>query len=271
VRLFLFLGLFCAQIAVANVLGSLESIVENSKQAESYQDFRVEFGAEAMAEKLEVLVDATSADEVCLALSELDYRDQSLFIGALEFLPALSAKICFQQLVQMHDFRIQQEQAYLDHKTQKEFQPFTSEEILGSRRTTLGPSESRYLSGPQGKSLPKDDRLGSGVFALTFDDGPHPSRTKKILDVLAAEGVNATFFVLGSAVRARPSVLRQITADNHSLGSHSYSHPDLSRRTYASALSQIQDGIDTIENVVGVLTLFLGFRMEREQKCCGNI
>lgn len=68
--------------------------------------------------------------------------------------------------------------------------------------------------------VPRGDR---GV-ALTFDDGPDPVQTPRILDLLAEHRATATFFVLGEAVEQHPALLRRIVAEGHSIGNHTYSH-----------------------------------------------
>ncbi|MFF9490332.1 polysaccharide deacetylase family protein [Streptomyces sp. NPDC014676] len=60
--------------------------------------------------------------------------------------------------------------------------------------------------------------------ALTVDDGPDPTWTPALLDVLAAHGVKATFFVVGERAREHPGLLRRLLAAGHRLGNHSYSH-----------------------------------------------
>ena len=65
------------------------------------------------------------------------------------------------------------------------------------------------------------------TIALTFDDGPDPKWTPKILRVLDRHHVKATFFVLGGEVAAHPDVARQILADGHQLGIHGFTHADL--------------------------------------------
>ena len=64
----------------------------------------------------------------------------------------------------------------------------------------------------------------SGVFALTFDDGPDPRYSPAISRVLAARGHRATFFVLGRSVRAHPDVAAQIVGDGHELACHGDDH-----------------------------------------------
>src|SRR5665213_4221384 len=64
---------------------------------------------------------------------------------------------------------------------------------------------------------------------LTFDDGPWPGTTPKVLDALKNECVRATFFLLGRNVAANPAIARRELAEGHSLGHHTFSHPLLSR------------------------------------------
>ena len=72
-------------------------------------------------------------------------------------------------------------------------------------------------------------RVRPGTIALTFDDGPDPVWTPKILEVLKRNKVHATFFVVGTAVAAHPEILRQIVADGHQVGVHTFTHTDLGR------------------------------------------
>src|SRR5205814_1913499 len=69
------------------------------------------------------------------------------------------------------------------------------------------------------RSLPRADAV-----ALTFDDGPHPDFTPRILDILATRRVSATFFVIGRFARQFPGLIRRIHHEGHSVGNHSYDH-----------------------------------------------
>lgn len=62
-------------------------------------------------------------------------------------------------------------------------------------------------------------------FALTFDDGPNPGYTERLLDLLAAHQVRATFFLIGKFVEQRPELARAIFAAGHRVGNHTMSHP----------------------------------------------
>lgn len=63
--------------------------------------------------------------------------------------------------------------------------------------------------------------------ALTFDDGPHPEHTRRVLEVLKARSVPATFFLVGNKVAAHPEVARAIVDAGHAVGLHSYHHDRL--------------------------------------------
>jgi peptidoglycan/xylan/chitin deacetylase (PgdA/CDA1 family) len=65
---------------------------------------------------------------------------------------------------------------------------------------------------------------GVNAVALTFDDGPDPEFTSRVLEILAREKVTATFFVVGERALANPALLRDIDSQGHLIGNHSFSH-----------------------------------------------
>ncbi len=67
-------------------------------------------------------------------------------------------------------------------------------------------------------------RTVSGGVALTFDDGPHPSGTPAVLEVLAEAGMQATFFLVGEQVERRPALAAEIAVRGHRIGLHAYRH-----------------------------------------------
>ncbi|MEO8551415.1 MAG: polysaccharide deacetylase family protein [Kofleriaceae bacterium] len=103
------------------------------------------------------------------------------------------------------------------------------------------------------------DRVGGDRVALTFDDGPDPVFTPQILDVLAAHGAHATFFVLGSRAAQYPEVIRRILAEGHALGTHTQSHPIAFHFSLPAAVArEIEAGVASVEAVAPAtrLTLF---------------
>jgi peptidoglycan/xylan/chitin deacetylase (PgdA/CDA1 family) len=86
----------------------------------------------------------------------------------------------------------------------------------------------------------------AGTLALTFDDGPNPAVTPRLLDLLDQYQVRATFFLIGRSVRACPGLAREIAAGGHALGNHTDSHPSLiwlSRARIAEELERCREAI----------------------------
>lgn len=75
---------------------------------------------------------------------------------------------------------------------------------------------------------PRSARPKPKTIAITFDDGPDPEWTPKVLDLLKAQGVKATFFVVGTEVVAHPELTRRIVAEGHQIGVHTFTHANLS-------------------------------------------
>nr|WP_285859488.1 polysaccharide deacetylase family protein [Bacillus pumilus] len=89
------------------------------------------------------------------------------------------------------------------------------------------------------------------AIALTFDDGPNPSTTSKILTALKENKGHATFFVLGSRVQYYPDMLSKIRKGGNEIGNHSYSHPLLTRLPLKQAVKQVEETQQIIEKASG--------------------
>lgn len=96
------------------------------------------------------------------------------------------------------------------------------------------------------------------LVTLTFDDGPFPETTPKVLDLLAQHGARATFFIVGryldgESARAIESrrVLTKIVASGHLVGNHTHDHANLSAVSHTQVLEQIDEGAASIERVIG--------------------
>lgn len=87
--------------------------------------------------------------------------------------------------------------------------------------------------------------------ALTFDDGPHPKYTKKILDILEQYGVRATFFMIGQNVEYWPDTAKQVAQAGHEIGNHTYSHGNVSKENKNALLCDIEKGEGVIFKVTG--------------------
>jgi len=91
--------------------------------------------------------------------------------------------------------------------------------------------------------------------ALTFDDGPHPETTRRVLAILREHGVTATFFVLGEKARAHPDVVREIVQAGHGLGLHGYTDDRLySLRSSARVAADLENARAALHDAAGIAT-----------------
>ncbi len=97
----------------------------------------------------------------------------------------------------------------------------------------------------------EDSVAGAGGYALTFDDGPHAQGTPAILEMLAAERVTATFFLVGEQVRRNPALPREILAAGHEVALHCDRHRNLLRLGPAQVRADIARAQDAIESSTG--------------------
>jgi peptidoglycan/xylan/chitin deacetylase (PgdA/CDA1 family) len=121
---------------------------------------------------------------------------------------------------------------------------------LGTSRTiVVDPNEHVRLGSMQyGESLPLKDR----EVVLTFDDGPLPPYTNRILDTLASECVKATFFMVGRMVRGYPSIVRRIYNEGHTVANHSQSHPfTFHKMSVDKASVEIEEGFASLQSALG--------------------
>ena len=106
--------------------------------------------------------------------------------------------------------------------------------------------------------LPAITKLNSDLCLLTFDDGPDPDNTLKILDILKVNNIGAVFFVIGEKAERNPRIIERIIDEGHTLGNHSYSHHLFMSMFSRNRLrGEIDNGQRTIEKITGYTpTLF---------------
>lgn len=100
------------------------------------------------------------------------------------------------------------------------------------------------------KQFPDTLPLARKEVVLTFDDGPWPGTTSRVLDALKAECVRATFFLLGQNALAHPALARRERAEGHTIGYHTFAHPLLDRMPLKSAEAEIDRGIAAVNGAV---------------------
>lgn len=110
-------------------------------------------------------------------------------------------------------------------------------------------------------ALPDDiagDRLATvkagtargNLVAMTFDDGPHPTLTPALLDMLKARRIRATFYLIGRNAARYPDIVKRMVDEGHEIGNHSWSHPFLSRLGTAGVLRELDRTADAVYKAV---------------------
>lgn len=89
------------------------------------------------------------------------------------------------------------------------------------------------------------------AIALTFDDGPDPEHTPRVLDVLRDCNVKGTFFLVGHKVELYPDIVRRIAAEGHEIGHHSFWHGNPRETSSRQLLAEVRQTLDALERVLG--------------------
>jgi peptidoglycan/xylan/chitin deacetylase (PgdA/CDA1 family) len=100
-----------------------------------------------------------------------------------------------------------------------------------------------------GKAMTAPRRAGE--LALTFDDGPNPAWTPKLLDTLAEHDIKATFFMMGSRAQAQPALVKRMVGAGHLIGNHSWSHPNMARTSSGKIRQELAQTKDVLEQIAG--------------------
>ncbi len=91
----------------------------------------------------------------------------------------------------------------------------------------------------------------AGAIGLTFDDGPHPEHTPRVLDALARHGIRATFFLVGERAAAEPEIVRRIAREGHAVGHHSFHHGDPETTRAGELARESQRTADLLATLTG--------------------
>jgi peptidoglycan/xylan/chitin deacetylase (PgdA/CDA1 family) len=105
---------------------------------------------------------------------------------------------------------------------------------------------------PRRLILVRGPRTSSAV-CLTFDDGPHPEHTPRLLDVLKEHHLRATFFVVGERAKRYPEIIRRMAAEGHVVGHHSYYHRPPDETSAAALLDEVQQSRSLLGQMLGEL------------------
>ncbi|MFI1165075.1 glycosyltransferase [Streptomyces sp. NPDC020801] len=136
----------------------------------------------------------------------------------------------------------------------------TSDDVPGARgRAEAVPSQVTH-GGPviaNAATSAHTAQVKARTIALTFDDGPDPVWTPRILDVLRRNHVHATFFVVGTQAVDHPELVRRIVADGHQIGIHTFTHPDLAHLAPWQRSLELRETQLAVAGAAGVTTALL--------------
>lgn len=94
--------------------------------------------------------------------------------------------------------------------------------------------------------------INTNAIAMTFDDGPHPVYTPKLLDILKERGIKATFFLIGKSVATHPEIVRRIVAEGHEVANHTWDHKMLRQLSQEKINDELQKTQDAIVAACGI-------------------
>ena len=103
----------------------------------------------------------------------------------------------------------------------------------------------------QAETLYKRNTFGKKLVALTFDDGPFPATTNRLLDILREKEVRATFFELGTMASRYPDVTKRVYNEKHELASHTMSHRQLNKISAGEVAAEAGQARDVLRNITG--------------------
>ena len=117
-------------------------------------------------------------------------------------------------------------------------------QLIKAMLTSCVPREVLMVRGPR-------SHAESPKFALTFDDGPHPEYTPRLLDRLEEFGVLATFFVIGRNAAEHPDLIRRMAGAGHEVANHTYSHSEPRLMSSRSFLDEVERTDDLLAELTG--------------------
>lgn len=136
----------------------------------------------------------------------------------------------------------------------------TSCSLFGQEASLPSPPKSTantsYIKPPYAPVITSQVTWNSGrsdlkILAMTFDDGPHPQNTPRLLDMLKQRNVKATFFTIGRSVDLYPHIAKRISDEGHEIGNHTYTHGNLSKMSEAKVRDELDKGRDAIIRATG--------------------
>src|SRR5690606_35220120 len=117
----------------------------------------------------------------------------------------------------------------------------TIRQVIRSAMTAALPRRRFIVRGPR----------SAQQVALTFDEGPHPEHTPRLLDELARHDIKATFFVVGREAERHPGIVERAAREGHAIGHHSWTHSEPSETPAPRLLDEVRRSIELLQSITG--------------------
>ncbi|OZM56274.1 chitooligosaccharide deacetylase [Lottiidibacillus patelloidae] len=127
--------------------------------------------------------------------------------------------------------------------------------FIGPSQHIVEAKKSRYYFEREGKAV-WEVATDKKVLALTFDDGPSPTFTPKILDILKKHNVKATFFSVGSRMENSPDIVKRQVQEGHEIANHTFTHPSFHRLSTKAMKEELINAENTITKLTGKSTKY---------------
>ncbi|WP_053365627.1 polysaccharide deacetylase family protein [Bacillus sp. FJAT-27245] len=112
-----------------------------------------------------------------------------------------------------------------------------------------------YISNPRAYEFERLSKANGKEIVLTFDDGPTPEYTEKILKILKEQGIPATFFLIGKNAALHQDIVKQMVKDGHEVGSHTFTHPNTKNLSKEKLKFELNGAQRVIQGITGHTTL----------------
>lgn len=153
--------------------------------------------------------------------------------------------------------------------------PTSDKSLSDSPKGWMHPFGPSVRSGLTGRTIYvsklRDIALANKEVVLSFDDGPVPGKTERILETLRAFNVKATFLMVGSMAQAYPKIAKKVVAEGHSIGSHTFSHPNLRQMSASQAMAEIHRGEAAVEKAINKPIGFFRFPYLADSRTLRNL
>jgi len=199
--------------------------------------------------------DQKTSQEFCQALSELAMSDLALFEEELSSKPGQELPCSVTLLSQLNQYWGQAQTAFDINRLEEALE----RNYFSGNETAPLPNLEKHIDTVATPYLIRGD-LKPGEIAFTFDDGPHASRTARILETLNEYGVRANFFQIGQNVKAMPQISKQVADAGHLVCNHTWSHPlNMTRLSMEASEKEFDRGREIITQATGTDIPFFRF------------